>query len=190
MATSNTSRDTCTSLFIYVYLRRHMTSLYILVLRTKYIHPTRMTCLCYITAVSYLWMAWWWQWIMPSMYKSISYWLIRCQHTQGQLEWEGINQGGKQWFSTTPSVRYTLHWAWIWRHNGRDGVSNHQPHHCLLNRLFRRKSKKISKLTGLCVGNSLVTGELPAQMASNAENVSIWWRHHVFHKIGAILQTF
>ena len=28
-----------------------------------------------------------------------------------------------------------------WRHNGRDGVSNHQPHECLLNRLFRRRSK-------------------------------------------------
>ena len=26
---------------------------------------------------------------------------------------------------------------------------------------------------------SPVTGEFPAQMASNAENVSIWWRHHV-----------
>ena len=23
-----------------------------------------------------------------------------------------------------------------------------------------------------------VTGEFPAQMASNTENVSIWWRHH------------
>ena len=28
-----------------------------------------------------------------------------------------------------------------WRHNERDGVSNHQPHDCLLNRLFRRRSK-------------------------------------------------
>ena len=67
-----------------------------------------------------------------------------------------------------------------WRHNGRDGASNHQPVHCLLNRLFRRRSKKTSKLcvTGLCAGNSPVTGEFPAQMASNAENVSIWWRHH------------
>ena len=67
-----------------------------------------------------------------------------------------------------------------WRHNERDGVSNHQPHQCLLNRLFRRRSKKTSKLrvTGLCGGNSPVTGELPAQMASNAENVPIWWRHH------------
>ena len=47
--------------------------------------------------------------------------------------------------------------------------------------LSRRRSKKTSKLrvTGLCTGNSPGTGEFPAQMASNAENVSIWWRHHV-----------
>ena len=39
---------------------------------------------------------------------------------------------------------------------------------------------KLSKLrvTGLCAGTSPVTGEFPAQMASNAENVSIWWRRH------------
>ena len=67
-----------------------------------------------------------------------------------------------------------------WRHNDHAGVSNHQPRGCLLNRLFRRKSKKTSKLrvTGLCAGNSPGTGEFPAQMASYAENVSIWWRHH------------
>ena len=67
-----------------------------------------------------------------------------------------------------------------WRHNGYDSVWNHQPHDCLLNHLFRRRSKKISKLrvTGLCAKNSPKTGEFPAQMASNAENVSIWWRHH------------
>ena len=68
-----------------------------------------------------------------------------------------------------------------WRHNGCDSISNHQPHHCLLNRLFRRRSKKTSKLrvTGLCAGNSPRTGEFPAQMACIAENVSIWWRHYV-----------
>ena len=70
-----------------------------------------------------------------------------------------------------------------WRHNGRDGVSNQQPHDCLLNRLFRRRSKKTLKLrvTGLWVGMSgEFTGDqwFPAQMASNAENVSIGWRHH------------
>ena len=68
----------------------------------------------------------------------------------------------------------------LWRHNGRDGVSNHQPHEYLLNHSFMRRSKKTSKLrvTGLCAGTSPETGEFPAQMVSNAENVSIWWRHH------------
>ena len=67
-----------------------------------------------------------------------------------------------------------------WRHNGHDRVSNHQPHDCLFNCLFRHRSKKTSKLrvTGLCARNSPGTGEFPAQMASNTENVSIWWRHH------------
>ena len=67
-----------------------------------------------------------------------------------------------------------------WRHNGHDSVSNHQPHDCLRNRLFRRRSKKTSKLrvSGHCAGNSPGTDEFPAKMASYAENVSIWWRHH------------
>ena len=79
-----------------------------------------------------------------------------------------------------------------WRHNGHDGVSNHQHHDCLLNRLFARRSKKTSKLrvTGLCVGNSLVTDEFPAQMASNAENVSIWWRHDVKRPMMCNLRSF
>ena len=51
-----------------------------------------------------------------------------------------------------------------WRHNEPDGVSNHRRLDYLLNRLFRRRSKKTSKLrvTGLCEGNSAVTGEFPA----------------------------
>ena len=40
-----------------------------------------------------------------------------------------------------------------WRHNGHDGISNHQPHDCLLSRLFRNRSKKTSKLS--------VTGQWP-----------------------------
>ena len=67
-----------------------------------------------------------------------------------------------------------------WRHNELDGVSDHQPHDCLFNRLFGRRSKKTSKLrvTGLCAGKSPGTGESPTQKASKAENVSIWWRRH------------
>ena len=53
------------------------------------------------------------------------------------------------------------------------------------------RSKKTSKLrvTGLCAWNSPVTDEFPAQMASNAENVSIWWRHHVLANFSEILAS-
>ena len=67
-----------------------------------------------------------------------------------------------------------------WSHNDHDGISNHLRLYCLLNHMFRRRSKKTSKLhiTGLWEGKPLVTCKFPAQRASNAENVSIWWRHH------------
>ena len=64
-----------------------------------------------------------------------------------------------------------------WRHNERDGVSNHQSHGCLLNRLFKSPIKeniKAPRHWPLC---GEFTGH--AQRASNVENVSIWWRHHV-----------
>ena len=57
-----------------------------------------------------------------------------------------------------------------WHHNGRDSDSNHQLHSCLLNRLFRRRSRKTSE--------GIRTGEFPTQEVSNMENISIWWRHH------------
>ena len=84
-----------------------------------------------------------------------------------------------------------------WRHNDHDDVSNHQPHGCLLNRLFRRRSKKTSKLrvTVLCAGNSPgpvnsrhkgpVTRKMfpfddvimwsPVDLPQCASNVEIWW---------------
>ena len=69
-----------------------------------------------------------------------------------------------------------------WCHNECHGISNHWCLDCLLNRLFRHRSKKTSKLhiTALCEGNSLVTSEFSARRASNGENVSIWWHHYVF----------
>ena len=83
----------------------------------------------------------------------------------------------------------------LWPHYEHDVVSNCQPHDCLLKCLFRRRSKETSKLrlTGLCEGNSPGTGEFPAQRASNAENVSIWWRHHInpiFHRVWITMEKF
>ena len=60
---------------------------------------------------------------------------------------------------TNPVGRLIYNQTLQWRHNGRNGVSNHQPHHCQLNHLLRHWPKKTSKLTGLCAGNSPMTGD-------------------------------
>ena len=106
--------------------------------------------------------------------------LLAMVHGFDMRQWYVLH--GLLWFYGLRSSesRSWLCFALQWRHNGCDSISNHQPHDCLLNRLFRCRSMKTSKLrvTGLCAGNSSGTGEFPAQMASNAEKVSIWWRHH------------
>ena len=43
----------------------------------------------------------------------------------------------------------------LWRQNERDGVSNHQSYDCLLNRLFIRRSKKLSKLRATGFGREI-----------------------------------
>ena len=79
----------------------------------------------------------------------------------------------------------------LWRHNGGEFILNHQPDDYLLNRLFGHWSKKTSRLrvAGLCVSNWPETGEFPAQMASNTENVSIWWCHHEVHILDQCLMV-
>ena len=85
---------------------------------------------------------------------------------------------------------YYFWWSTLhWRHNEHDGVSNHQPHGCLLNRLFRRRSKKTPKLrvTALCVGNSpgpvnsLHKGPVTRKMFAFDDVIMTWlvssWQH-------------
>ena len=55
-----------------------------------------------------------------------------------------------------------------WRKNEHDGISNHQRLDSLLNRFAQIKENI----------KAPVTGEFPSHRASNAENISIWWRHH------------
>ena len=65
-----------------------------------------------------------------------------------------------------------------WRHNGRDSVSNHQPHDCLLNRLFRRRLKKTSKLrvTGLVRG-------IHRGPVNSAHNWPVTWKMFPFYDV-------
>ena len=69
-----------------------------------------------------------------------------------------VDQQDQELLATHGYLDSTGSWPLKWRHNGRDGISNHQPHDCPLNRLFKRRSKKTPKLrvTGLCEGNSPV----------------------------------
>ena len=89
-------------------------------------------------------------------------------------------------YSSCSDHEWTLStFGWIWTRS--DLV--HMYFHCnpitvtsqwLPWRLKSPAPKKTSKpaLLALCEGNSPVTGEFPAQKASNAEKASIWWRHH------------
>ena len=68
----------------------------------------------------------------------------------------------------------------LWAHdndvimNERYGVSNHQPHDCLLHCLYRHRSKKTSKLrvSGLCAGNRWIP---------HTKGQQLWCALHVYH---------
>ena len=126
--------------------------------------------------VNYLAVCWYWLWFLFSGKVLLTYTLMENftddLNDSSSDEWAQLQDTVCQQVGIVNHIK--------WRHNGCDGVSNDQPNDCLLNRLFGRKLKQPSKLrvTGLSVGNSPVTGEVPAQRASYAENVSIWWRHH------------
>ena len=66
----------------------------------------------------------------------------------GAIKWQGSWSGNNLLWSHNKPLLETMctFYQLQWRHNGLDGVSNHQPRHCLLNRLFGRRSKKTSKL--------------------------------------------
>ena len=78
--------------------------------------------------------------------------LFRCHGYRWSPNWSGKHIKYVCSASYHPNNQRSLQW----RHNGHDGVSNHHPHGRLLNRLFRRRSKKTSRVrvSGLCVGSS------------------------------------
>ena len=68
--------------------------------------------------------------------------------------------------------------ALLYGENTHHGASAHgRATNAKFKRIYVRKDLNNIRIQ-LCAGNSPGTGEFPAQMASNAENVSIWWRHH------------
>ena len=113
----------------------------------------------------------------PCLKQGLVIWIVvSIQYIIGRLtaryrEVENYRDWVSEWQYRT-GIQQARGLSLMWRHNGHHGVTNHQPRDCFLNRLFGRSLNKKSKLrvTGLCEGNSPVTGEFPAQRASNAEN--------------------
>ena len=119
-----------------------------------------------------------WMSYVFNAFKKLCMMMIAWCNMQANEQWKSrvAMMSAFLWLAAPQIVIMTLQW----HHNEHDGISNHQPHDCLLNHLFRRRSKKTSKLhvIDLWEGNSPVTGEFPAQRPSNAVIFLIWWRHH------------
>ena len=68
-------------------------------------------------------------------------WCLRAKK-RWRRRWSGVSLGGIC-LDVLSDICYLKFLDPLqWRHNGRYGVSNHQPHDCLRNRLFRRRSWK------------------------------------------------
>ena len=80
------------------------------------------------------------------------------------------------------SIIMTSYWA-RWRLESPASRLFSQP---FIQGADQRKKSKL-RVTGLSEGNSPVPGEFPAQRASNAENASIWWRHHAPNEFNVLV---
>ena len=107
--------------------------------------------------------------IVDKYYRQREMFKINCKNATGHTTHTSVsccshlNYRVQNWFN--PPIQ--------WRHNERDGVS----------RLFTQPFvqahiKEIIKAPRHWPLWGEFTGEFPAQRVSDAENVSIWWRHH------------
>ena len=86
----------------------------------------------------------------------------------------------KDVFSDIETGPWALLLTLQWRHNERDGVSNHWHLDCLLKRLFRCRSKKTSKprVASLCEGNHswipLTKGSVTRKMFGFDDVIVTW----------------
>ena len=121
------------------------------------------------------------RWFLPSAYQ----WLVKST----QL-----------WCDILCWMNYHIYHNWMrehntlqWRHNGRDGVSDHQPHECHTQPFIQVQIKENIKAQRLWPSCREFPGdrwiEFPTQRASNADNVSIWWRHHEMAMKGSNSRT-
>ena len=122
-----------------------------------------------ITVTWFFWMSWY-----PTVKKSILNLMTSWPQSHDWLKHWSQRTYNTSYLEKFPS-RMCILTYWVskqWSHNGCNSISIHRHLHYLLNRLFRRRSKKTSKLcvTALCLGNPPVTDGFPSQRARNVEN--------------------
>ena len=110
---------------------------------------------------------WWFETILRLLWRhrnDLAHWPLRCGNDFKSISFKLVIQNsslGARWGIALKWISRTLMGATLvqvmtschlaccllgprsslrWRHNERDSVSNDQPHDCLLNRLFRRRS--------------------------------------------------
>ena len=108
--------------------------------------------------------------------------------TSGSLRSKGriVDKCGRSWEWKVSVVRQQLYMSIQWESHYSDvtvGTMASQITSLTIvySSVYSDADKKHTpklRVTGLCAGNSPVTGEFPAQKASNRQNASIWWRHH------------
>ena len=110
----------------------------------------------------------WWLWLEPQ----ISSTGARFSNELQKLDWIA----GCQYSSLSNSCRVALYNGVIMGTMASQITSLTIVYSTVYSGADQRKHQSSASLA--FVGNSPGTGEFPAQIASNAANVSIWWRHH------------
>ena len=75
-----------------------------------------------------------------------------------------------------PRCKLRVYFSWQWRHNEPNGISNPQRLDLFRRQPFVQAQTK-ENIKAPC--HWPLWGEITGDRPSNAENVSIWWRHHV-----------
>ena len=121
----------------------------------------------------------------------------RCHIKVAHILWKGVRGGTKHKYIVEAGNLVGIHhigeheedWRHIskhslqWRHNERDGVSNHRHLYRLLNRLFRRRSKKHLSSATLAIVRGIHRWIPLTKGQWRGKYISIWWRHHGYSRL-------
>ena len=106
--------------------------------------------------------------------------MITFTFVQSHLLWYTYRMYGCTHAVNACTQAWWPHSALQWRHNERDGVSYRRRLYCLRSGLFQAQIKESTKSPRhwpLC-GEFTGVRWIPRPKDNNAENASIWWRHH------------